>query len=174
MTNLTIAAMIVNVSQIATGYWGVIRGEAGKSSAVHLAIKLPGESLRPLCRYKPAPSLRWTWCSNSIRYDYIECPRCKYLAGEILTTMDKHSRVFTIKQRPERHVYVVEGHEEFEGHADLYMGDEKKAWEFYDRCLQSRELASGYEYISLTSYTINSRMEGKELAHGKSRKRARA
>lgn len=38
-----------------------------------------------LCGYKPHETMEFQWCAGFIILGFIECPKCKKMAGEILT-----------------------------------------------------------------------------------------
>jgi hypothetical protein len=68
-----------------TGFVG--RPGSLRATKVHL-FRQDG---RAVCGYRPSPTWEFQWCAHGIRYDYLECPRCKAIAKR-----------FTLKAAEER------------------------------------------------------------------------
>lgn len=57
-----------------TGYFA--RAGINAASFVHVVGDLAGKPDVPLCRYRPAKSMRFQQCTNGVYLPYIECAGC--------------------------------------------------------------------------------------------------
>ena len=63
---------------LATGYYGV-PGSSKGSFTVHAVMEG-----KPLCGWRPRKNMEFQWCAGGIRWDYLECERCKAKARPLL------------------------------------------------------------------------------------------
>ena len=52
---------------------------------------------KALCGYTPHDTMKIQWCAKHIRYDYIECEKCKLKARKILDKTIKQKRTIDVR-----------------------------------------------------------------------------
>lgn len=62
----------------ATGWFGIPGGNRG--TQVHCV----DEQRKPVCGARIHPNGQFQWCSQGIQYSYVECRKCKEIAGRHL------------------------------------------------------------------------------------------
>ena len=57
-----------------TGYFA--RATEGRHKAYHTQVHIYKDG-KPLCNYRPHDTMKFQWCADGVRDDYIECDKCR-------------------------------------------------------------------------------------------------
>tara|TARA_Y100000034_G_scaffold123484_1_gene170298 strand:+ start:414 stop:641 length:228 start_codon:yes stop_codon:yes gene_type:complete len=61
-----------------TGYFARASGEGGREISTNVHVTHDND--KPICGYKPHPTLRFQWCANRLVLHYVECVKCRRLS----------------------------------------------------------------------------------------------
>ena len=61
---------------VSTGWFGIPGNKGRGSTKVHL-VAMDG---KPVCGAGLSPKQEYQWCADGVRFDFIECKRCKGIA----------------------------------------------------------------------------------------------